>query len=137
MYAFYEKCRRSALLVKSAKRWHLRRRLDAWIPKVPSNCIDVQSPRQSIIKKLQVEDDEDDGIDEENIDDIELPLLPDDTFSYFAFSSMKSYAKATALTVIMVQLSTIVVLLVNMMGHPTIDWEFQREYPPLRLLFKF
>eukprot|EP00980_Cylindrotheca_fusiformis_P025093 scaffold13034_cov119-Cylindrotheca_fusiformis.AAC.7 len=62
-----------------------------------------------------------DNLDENKEDDeakgVEIPLLPHDTFSYLAFSKVKSTAMVTSVMVICVQLITLMVLLVDSFGE--------------------
>lgn len=55
--------------------------------------------------------------DDNEAEGIEIPLLPQDTFSYLAFSKMKSTAMITAIIVICIQLTTLTVLLADSFGE--------------------
>jgi hypothetical protein len=55
--------------------------------------------------------------DVQEYEGIEIPLLPQDTFSYLAFSKLKSTAMLTSFLVLSVQLITLCVLLVDAFGE--------------------
>ncbi|CAJ1933061.1 unnamed protein product [Cylindrotheca closterium] len=59
------------------------------------------------------------GSDGDTPDGIDIPLLPQDTFSYLAFSKLTSVSLAIAIFVIGVQVLTLTVLAVDMFGEGT------------------
>jgi hypothetical protein len=55
--------------------------------------------------------------EEDSVQGIEIPLLPHDTFSYLAFVKICSKAMLMTMIVILVQMTSIVVLLVDKLSH--------------------